>query len=251
MKKSLVIVESVAKTKTINKFLGDRFRVMYSMGHVMDLPQRKLGVDVENGFEPRFVKIRKKEKILKELKQAAQESDVVYVATDPDREGEAIAWHLSELLRRSNQNIKRILFNEITETAVRKAIENPLEVDQDKVQAQKARRVLDRLVGYKVSPILWNTLYRGLSAGRVQSVALRLICEREDEIEAFEPQEYWTITATLRDAENEKFTSKLVKIDGKNAEIDNQIRAQAIVDDLKQQIFVVKDVRRSVVSRNP
>ncbi|NOZ55384.1 MAG: type I DNA topoisomerase [Calditrichaeota bacterium] len=251
MKKSLVIVESVAKTKTINKFLGDRFRVMYSMGHVMDLPQRKLGVDVENGFEPHFVKIRKKEKILKELKQAAQESDVVYVATDPDREGEAIAWHLSELLRRANRNIKRILFNEITESAVKKAIEHPLEVDQDKVQAQKARRVLDRLVGYKVSPILWNTLYRGLSAGRVQSVALRLICEREDEIEAFEPKEYWTITATFRDAEKEKFQSKLVKIDGKKAEIDSQIRAQAIVDDLKQQIFVVKDVRRNVVSRNP
>ncbi|MDZ7373080.1 MAG: type I DNA topoisomerase [candidate division KSB1 bacterium] len=251
MKKSLVIVESVAKTKTINKFLGDRFRVMYSMGHVMDLPQRKLGVDLENGFEPHFVKIRKKEDIVKKLQQAAAESDVVYVATDPDREGEAIAWHLAQLLKRSNQNVKRILFNEITESAVKKAIENPLEIDQDKVEAQKARRVLDRLVGYQVSPILWSTLYRGLSAGRVQTVALRLICEREEEIEKFVPQEYWTITAELRDAEGEKFRSRLIRIDGKKAEIGNQIQAQAIIDDLKRQIFVVRRIEHKEVSRNP
>ncbi len=251
MKRSLVIVESVAKTKTINKFLGDRFRVMYSMGHVMDLPQRKLGVDIDNGFEPRFIQIRKKKDIVRELQKAAAESDVVYVATDPDREGEAIAWHLSQLLKRSNQNIKRILFNEITESAVKRAIENPLDIDQDKVEAQKARRVLDRLVGYQVSPILWTTLYRGLSAGRVQTVALRLICEREEEIENFVPKEYWTITAELRDGEGEKFRSKLIKIDSAKAEVDNQIRAQAIVDDLKRQVFVVKSIQHKEVSRNP
>jgi DNA topoisomerase-1 len=251
MKKALVIVESVAKTKTINKFLGDRFRVMYSMGHVMDLPQRKLGVDIENGFEPRFIKIRKKEDIVKKLQQAAAESDVVYVATDPDREGEAIAWHLAQLLKRSNPNIKRILFNEITESAVKRAIENPLEIDQDKVEAQKARRVLDRLVGYQVSPILWTTLYRGLSAGRVQTVALRLICEREEQIEKFVPQEYWTITAELRDSEGEKFRSRLIRIDGKKCEITNGIRAQAIVDDLKRQIFTVTHIEHKEVSRNP
>ncbi|MCK5597964.1 MAG: DNA topoisomerase I, partial [Candidatus Eisenbacteria sp.] len=184
MGKSLVIVESKAKAKTINKILGRGFTVKASIGHVRDLP-KKLGIDTENGFKPTYVTIRGKGKVLKELKEAASKSDMVYLASDFDREGEAIAWHIAELLKLPPEKMRRVVFNEITKRAILSAMEHPGQIDMDKVDAQQARRVLDRLVGYEVSPVLWKTIYYGLSAGRVQSVALRLICERESEIEAF------------------------------------------------------------------
>ena len=222
MPKSLVIVESNAKTKTINKFLGKDYIVVSSIGHVKDLPKGKLGVDLVDSYEPNYITIRGKGSVLNELKKAASNSDAVYLATDPDREGEAIAWHIYEEIKPKVNKIHRIMFNEITENAVRKAIQNPLTIDKNKVEAQKARRVLDRLVGYQVSPILWNTIYKGLSAGRVQSVALRLIVEREVEIEKFVPREYWTITAELKGANTKSFLSKLVKIDKEKPEIPNE-----------------------------
>ena len=190
MPKSLVIVESNAKSKTINRFLGKSYIVRASIGHIKNLPKNRLGVDIEKGFEPEYVTIRGRGKVLQELKRLASSSDMVYLATDPDREGEAIAYHLANEIRSANGKIKRVLFHEITEHAIQDAIQHSLEIDEDKVEAQKARRVMDRLVGYQVSPILWKTIYRGLSAGRVQSVALRLICEREAEIRVFIPEEY-------------------------------------------------------------
>ncbi len=251
MAQSLVIVESVAKTKTIKKFLGKDYEVMPSIGHIKDLPKNQLGVNIDDGFEPKYITIRGKGKILGELKKAAENADQVYIATDPDREGEAIAWHIYEELKRKNDRIKRILFNEITERAVLAAIQNSQSIDLNKVEAQKARRVMDRLVGYQVSPILWQTIYRGLSAGRVQSVALRLIVEREREILAFVPQEYWTITAQLRGDRSEPFFSNLIKIKNKKADIKDQATAQRIVDDLRNKVFVIKAITKKEVSRKP
>ena len=212
MPNSVVIVESVAKTKTIKKFLGKNYKVLSSVGHIKDLPKRSLGIDIEDSFQPQYITIRGKGKVLSDLKKAATSADSVYIATDPDREGEAIAWHIFEEIKAKNKNIHRILFNEITERAVVDAIDHPLEISENKVEAQKARRVLDRLVGYKISPILWQTIYRGLSAGRVQSVALRLLVEREREVLAFVPQEYWSITAHLQGAKSDPFFSSLIKI---------------------------------------
>ncbi|MFA5354710.1 MAG: DNA topoisomerase, partial [Thermodesulfovibrionales bacterium] len=197
--KSLVIVESPAKAKTINKILGKDFGVKASVGHVKDLPAKELGVDVENEFTPHYVVVPGKEKVLKELKAEARKSDLIYLATDPDREGEAIAFHIAEEIRtqKNKGKIFRVAFHEITERAVTEAIKNPSEIDIDKVHAQQARRVLDRLVGYNLSPFLWKKVRRGLSAGRVQSVAVRLVVDREREIEAFQKEEYWTIEAVL------------------------------------------------------
>ena len=197
MGKSLVVVESPAKAKTINKILGEDFVVKSCMGHVRDLPPKELGIDIENGFKPHYVTIRGKGKILTELRKAAQTADTIYLATDPDREGEAIAWHVAHAIARKEAGVKRILFNEITPKAVRESISNSSELDLQKVDAQQARRVLDRLVGYEISPLLWKVIHSGLSAGRVQSVAVRLICERDQEIEAFEAQEYWSSEALL------------------------------------------------------
>jgi len=251
MAQSVVIVESVAKTKTIKKFLGKKYQVLSSVGHLKDLPKRKLGVNIEDGFQPQYITIRGKGKILTELKKAAETADQVYIATDPDREGEAIAWHIFEEIKSKNNRIQRILFNEITERAVLEAIQNSQSIDIHKVEAQKARRVMDRLVGYQVSPILWQTLYRGLSAGRVQSVALRLIVEREREIKAFIPQEYWSITAQLQGKKTDPFFSKLIKIKTKKVEIKNEAAAKTIVDDLKTKLFVVKDITKKEVLRKP
>ena len=198
MGKSLVIVESPAKARTISRFLGRNYTVKASVGHVRDLPKSQLGVDVENGFQPKYITIRGKGPILKELRDAAKKADRILFATDPDREGEAISWHLADALKVDGQSPCRIEFNEITERAVKNAIKQPRPINQDLVDAQQARRVLDRLVGYKLSPLLWAKVKRGLSAGRVQSVAVRLICDREAEIEAFEPQEYWSIEAELQ-----------------------------------------------------
>ena len=204
MSKSLLIVESPAKASTLKKFLGDSFLVKASVGHVKDLPHNKLGVDIEKNFEAEYITIRGKGKILQELRAAAKKVDTIYLGPDPDREGEAIAWHIAnelngdELSKKKGRKIYRVLFHEITKNAVRKAIENPLAIDENKVYAQQARRILDRLVGYKISPILWKKVRRGLSAGRVQSVALRLICGREKEINSFVKEEYWSITANLK-----------------------------------------------------
>ncbi|MBD3289177.1 type I DNA topoisomerase [candidate division KSB1 bacterium] len=251
MPKSLVIVESNAKTKTINKFLGKDYVVVSSIGHVKDLPKGKLGVNLDDSYEPDYITIRGKGSILNDLKKAASNSDAVFLATDPDREGEAIAWHIYEEIRTKADKIHRILFNEITENAVVKAIRNPLSIDKNKVEAQKARRVLDRLVGYQVSPILWDTIYKGLSAGRVQSVALRLIVEREIEIDKFVPREYWTITAELQGASTASFLSKLVKIDKSKPEIPNEQECTKLVDDIKTKTFIVDKIRKKEVKRNP
>ncbi|MCG3119160.1 MAG: DNA topoisomerase 1 [bacterium] len=251
MAKSLVIVESVAKTKTISKFLGKDFTVKSSVGHVKDLPKQRLGVNVDNGFEPEYITIRGKGKVLTDIRKTAANVDQVYIATDPDREGEAIAAHLAEVIGPHNDNILRVRFNEITERAVKQALEHTLPIDENLVVAQKARRVVDRLVGYQVSPILWRTIYRGLSAGRVQSVALRLICEREELIDVFIPEEYWSLIAEFKGKRTDPFLSKLVKINDGNPEIHNEAEAQAINRELRQQTFKVADIKKKKVNRQP
>ena len=209
---ALVIVESPTKAKTIGKYLGRGYTVKATIGHLRDLPKRELGVDVENNFAPKYVTIKEKAKTLAEIKKAAKAADRVLLATDPDREGEAIAWHVASQLN-GNGNIQRVLFHEITKDAVAEALANPLDIDQRKVDAQQARRVLDRLVGYKASPVLWKSIKTGLSAGRVQTVALRLIIEREEEIRKFVPQEYWTVAADL-EKEGQAFQARLQKLEG-------------------------------------
>ncbi len=252
---ALVIVESPAKAKTIGKYLGRGYRVRATVGHIMDLPEKKLGIDVDNGFAPDLVPIPGKEKTIAELKNVAKESSQVFIATDPDREGEAIAQHVATQISPKRGAltvpIRRVLFHEITKDAVQRAIQNAGDIDSKKVEAQQARRVLDRLVGYKASPVLWKTVKKGLSAGRVQTVALRLIVEREREIRAFKPVEYWTVEALL-EKDNQQFTAKLHHIDGKKAEIHNQAEAQAILDDLKgRQTFDVTEVKRRERRKNP
>ncbi len=247
MKKSLVIVESPAKARTINKYLGKDFRVMASIGHIKDLPKNKLGVDIDKDFEPHYEIIRGKAKVIKELKKASKDADIIFLGPDPDREGEAIAWHIKEVLNGKREGIiKRVLFNEITEKGIKEAIAHPTEIDKNKVDAQQARRVLDRLVGYQVSPLLWEKVRMGLSAGRVQSVAVRLVCEREREIESFVPQEYWSITALF-----EGFEAKLVKKDGKKITISTEEEAKSIVRELKGETFKVEEVEQKQRKRNP
>jgi DNA topoisomerase-1 len=252
MAKNLVIVESPAKAKTINKYLGRDFTVKASMGHVRDLPKKKLGVDVKKGFAAEYEALPARKKVLDELKAAAKDAEAVYLAADPDREGEAICWHLSEALGgRSRKKYRRVVFNEITKKAVQQAFENPVDVDPKKVDAQQARRILDRLVGYKVSPILWDKVRRGLSAGRVQSVALRLVCEREREIRAFVAEEYWTVLAHLAAKEPPIFGANLLKKDGSNIEIGDAEAAAAIRRDLESAAFRVAKVQRKERRRYP
>ncbi|HCL29189.1 MAG TPA: type I DNA topoisomerase [Candidatus Latescibacteria bacterium] len=254
MGKSLVVVESPAKATTINKILGKDFVVKSCMGHVRDLPPKELGVDVDKNFEPRYVTIRGKGKILTELKRAAATADTIYLATDPDREGEAIAWHVAEAISPKDADIKRILFNEITPKAVRESIGKSSSLDLDKVNAQQARRVLDRLVGYEISPLLWKVIHAGLSAGRVQSVALRLICERDDEISKFEPQEYWSIDVLLghlSGAEQVVFKSRVLQYQGEKLEIGDQETSDKIIADLKEATYDVKSVKRREQRRRP
>ncbi|MBI2504605.1 MAG: type I DNA topoisomerase [Candidatus Latescibacteria bacterium] len=251
MGKSLVVVESPAKAKTINKILGKDFIVKSCMGHVRDLPPKELGVDVEHDFKPRYVTIRGKGKVLSELRKAAQEAEAVYLATDPDREGEAIAWHVAHAIDLKEDEVRRILFNEITPKAVREAIVQSGRLDMKKVNAQQARRVLDRLVGYEISPLLWKVIHSGLSAGRVQSVALRQICERDLEIAAFRPEEYWSIEARCRTVAQEVFTARLLQHRGEKLEIANQEKAERIVGELRQQRFVVAEVKQRDQLRHP
>jgi DNA topoisomerase I len=243
MAKNLVIVESPAKAKTINKFIGKDFLVKASVGHVRDLPKSDLGVD-EVTFEPRYEVLEGKEKVVSELKAAAKKADWIYIASDPDREGEAIGWHVVNLLGGDAKKVRRILFHEITKNAVRKAIENPGEIDMNKVNAQQARRVLDRLVGYKLSPLLWDKVRRGLSAGRVQSVAMKMIVDREEQIKAFVPVEYWTFGAKLSAAVPPPFIAKLTKIEGRKAEVGGEEQARKIEATLKGGQFVVAEVAR-------
>lgn len=251
MPKFLVIVESNAKIKTISKFLGKDYQVMSSIGHIKDLPKQRLGVNIENEFEPEYITIRGKGKLLAQIRKSAATSDKIFIATDPDREGEAIAHHLAEEMKIKNGRIYRVMFNEITEKAVKFALENPTRINENKVAAQKARRVVDRLVGYQVSPVLWRTVYRGLSAGRVQSVALRLICEREDEIEVFVPAEYWSVTARLQGKQIDLFLSKLIKIEGNMLRLGNEAGTISVCDEIKKSSFVTKDIKKKIVNRNP
>ena len=251
MAKNLIIVESEAKTKTISKFLGKNFLVRSSVGHIKDLPKQRLGVDVDGNFSPEYITIRGKAKVINALRKAAQSSETVFLATDPDREGEAIASHLAEEITNKNNKVQRVMFNEITERAVKSALERPTDINVSKVDAQKARRVVDRLVGYQVSPILWRTIYRGLSAGRVQSVALRLISERENEIEAFKAEEYWSISARVQKPESDTFVTKLFKIDDQKPAIQNENEAQKHTDAIKAQDFIVKDIIKKPVVRQP
>jgi len=249
--KSLVIVESPAKAKTINKFLGRSFSVKACMGHVRDLPKRTLGVDEKKGFKPTYEVLPGRKKILDELKKAAKEAEAIYLAPDPDREGEAICWHLSEELKKVNKKLHRVMFNEITRRAVLHGIENPEKIDQNKVDAQQARRVLDRLVGYKISPLLWDKVRRGLSAGRVQSVALRILVEREREIQAFKPEEYWSLTATLEGAQPPPFEAKLFRIGEEKAELKDGGTAERIVKKVRPARWIVAEVEAKEKKRTP
>jgi DNA topoisomerase-1 len=246
---SLVIVESPTKARTIGKYLGRGYTVKATIGHIRDLPPRKLGVDIEHGFAPEYVTIKEKAKTLAEIKKAAKVASRILIATDPDREGEAIAWHVASQVGNGGK-VRRVLFHEITHDAVSHAIANPQDIDRKKVDAQQARRILDRLVGYKASPLLWKSIKSGLSAGRVQTVALRLICEREDEIRRFVPQEYWTIEAEL-EKDGQAFQARLHKLDGHKPEIRDEAAAKAIVADVENLPFVVSDVTRKERRRNP
>ena len=251
MAKSLVIVESPTKSKTLAKYLGRNFSIVATMGHIIDLPKSKLGVDVEDGFKPEYKVLDGKKKVVTEIKKAAKQADIVYLASDPDREGEAIANHVFQIIEPLGKDVRRALFNEITKSGILSGIEEAGQLDQRKVDAQQARRILDRLVGYKISPILWSTVYRGLSAGRVQSVALRMLCEREDEIEAFKPQEYWTIDAQVGAEKKHAFTARLHHVKGKKAQVPNETEAHKIVDAVTGQAFAVAGVKKERKRRYP
>ena len=252
MADKLIIVESPAKANTIKKFLGGKTKIVASMGHIRDLPKSKLGVNIENNFEPEYINIRGKGDLIKSLKKDAKSAKKVYLATDPDREGEAIAWHLAHILDIPEDSKSRVTFNEITKTAVQKAIKEPRQIDINLVNAQQARRVLDRIVGYKISPVLWKKVRKGLSAGRVQSVAVKLIVDREKEIEDFIPEEYWNIIAKLLDEKSKKeFEAKLVGKNNKKLEIHSKEEVDEILANIKDAKFIVKDVKKGERKRNP
>lgn len=251
MAKSLVIVESPAKAKTIEKYLGKKFTVKASMGHVVDLPKSQYGVDVKDGFKPKYIKIRGKAKLINDLKESANKADAVYLATDPDREGEAISWHLANVLDLGSKYLKRIEFHEITKRAVEDSLKHPRDINMNLVNAQQARRILDRIVGYELSPLLWKKVRRGLSAGRVQSVALRLICEREQEIKDFVIEEYWSIVGNFKTESNKEFAAKLLSVAGKKVQINNEAQAKEIEAYLKKEKYAVTDVKKKERQRTP
>jgi DNA topoisomerase-1 len=242
MGKALVVVESPAKAKTINKYLGRDYKVVASMGHIRDLPKSKLGVDVDNDFEEQYESLASRKKVIKELKDAAKDASDIYVATDPDREGEAIGWHLVQELKGKKRKFHRLTFNEITKKAVQEALNHPRAIDERMVAAQRARRVLDRLVGYKISPLLWDKVRRGLSAGRVQSVALKLVCDREREIEQFVPEEYWNLFARLAGPQPPEFEAKLLKKGGDAIKVANEEQSKAILAEVEQGEWIVSSV---------
>ena len=233
---TLVIVESPAKASTIKKYLGAGFEVKASVGHVKDLPKATIGIDIEHDFQPKYVVIDSKKKIIAEIKTAAKRASRVLLAPDPDREGEAIAWHIADEIRDSNDNIHRVMFNEITKKAVLEAIEHPLELDLKKYESQQARRVLDRLVGYQISPILWTKVRRGLSAGRVQSVAVRLLVEREEEIKAFQTEEYWSVEVQVEGQRPPPFAARVVKVDGDKPVLTNEGQAMQTLEFVRQAL---------------
>ncbi len=251
MAKQLVIVESPAKAKTINLYLGESYVVKASMGHIKDLPKKSLGVDLDHNFRPEYDILPERKKIVSELQNLAKEVESIMLAADPDREGEAICWHLSEILEKYNKNIFRVLMHEITKKAVAEAFQNLVYLDRDKINAQQTRRILDRLVGYLISPLLWKKVGRGLSAGRVQSIALRLICEREKEIKDFEPVEYWTVTAQLEATNPPLFKANLIKIDGKKAKVKDEKSASTIVAELWRLPFLLEKIEVKKKRRNP
>ncbi len=252
MGRKLVIVESPAKAKTIGKYLGKNYVVEASMGHVRDLPKSQIGVDIENNFEPKYITIRGKGELLNKLKKEAKKCDKIYLATDPDREGEAISWHLSHVLKIDDDEKCRIEFHEITKNSIKAAIKSPRKININKVDAQQARRVLDRLVGYKISPILWRKVKWGLSAGRVQSVTLRIICDRENEINGFKPKEYWTIECEVNKENSRKsFIIKLLSYGGKKIEINSKEESDLIIKNLEQGSFMVKQIKKSLKNKNP
>ncbi len=252
MADKLIIVESPAKANTIKKFLGGSTKVVASMGHIRDLPKSKLGIDVEHDFEPEYINIRGKGDLIKSLKKDAKNAKKVYIATDPDREGEAIAWHLATILKEEEKKITRVTFNEITKGAVQKAIKEPRDIDINLVDAQQARRVLDRIVGYKISPVLWKKVRRGLSAGRVQSVAVKLIVDREEEIERFKPEEYWNIYANLKDENSKKqFEAKFFGKDGKKIEIHSKEEVDQILKVIEKSDYIIDEIKKSEKKRNP
>ena len=250
---NLVIVESPAKAKTIKKYLGKDFEVVASMGHIRDLPKSKFGVDVENNFEPHYINMRDKSDVIKELKKQAKKSDTIYLATDPDREGEAISWHLAQLLNLNMNDNNRVTFNEITKTGVQNGMNNPRQIDIDLVNAQQTRRILDRIVGYQLSPFLWKKVKRGLSAGRVQSVTVRLIVDREREIRSFVPVEYWSVDAkfTTKGKTRKTFPSKLVTIDGEKVELHTEEETNKILARLEGKKFEVTNVKKKVTKKAP
>ena len=250
MAKNLVIVESPAKVKTIKKFLGTNYEVVASYGHVRDLPKSSLGIDVEHDYEPKYITIRGKGEVLSTLRKEVKKADKIYLATDPDREGEAISWHLCEALKLDPKKTSRITFNEITKNAVKESLKNARKIDMDLVDAQQTRRMLDRMVGYKISPLLWAKIKRGLSAGRVQSVALKMICDREAEIEAFKPEEYWTIEATLSAKGISKpLVSKYYGSNGKKKELHSKAEVDKVLKDVKGKQFDVSEVKKSERTR--
>ena len=248
----LVIVESPHKAKTVKRYLSGDYEVVASMGHLRDLPKSKLGVDIENDFEPQYINIKDKESLIKEIKKKAKASDHVYLAGDPDREGEAISWHLAQLLGLDMNDKNRVTFNEITKSGIDAGMSSPRTIDMDLVNAQQARRILDRIVGYKLSPFLWRKIRRGLSAGRVQSVAVKMICDRENEIRAFVSQEYWSIDAQFTAKSSKKpFAAKVDTVDGAKPELKCKADADAVLARLEGAEFVVSNVKKSVRKKNP
>ena len=247
--KTLVIVESPSKAKTIGKYLGSRYNVIASVGHVRDLPKSKLGIDIDDNFEPQYISIRGKGDLIKSLKKEASKASKVYLATDPDREGEAISWHLAFLLDLDPEEACRIEFNEITKDTIKEAIKHPRKINMGLVDAQQARRVLDRLVGYQISPLLWRKVRKGLSAGRVQSAALKIICDREREIEKFEPKEFWNITAEFK--KGKKFQAKLAEANGKKIVVENKAQNDNIIKELNSGEFTVSDVKEKIRMQKP
>ena len=250
--KDLVIVESPAKAKTIEKYLGSGYKVTASMGHLRDLPKSKMGVDIENGFEPQYIPVRDKRELINELKKEAKDAKTVFLATDPDREGEAISWHLKELLELDDKKAKRVTFNEITKKVVTESIQHPRSIDQDLVDAQQARRILDRIVGYELSPLLWKKVKKGLSAGRVQSVATRMVVDREEEIEAFVPQEYWLLDARLNcGVENSSFTARFHGKGDKKQELHSREEVDEVLAAVEKAAFTVSNVKRGEKQKSP
>ena len=251
MDKSLIIVESPSKARTINRYLDKSFIVEATVGHIKNLPKSKIGILIDDGYQPIYETIKGKEEVIRHLKSLARKVNQVYIATDPDREGEAIAWHIAQEIESENRNIFRVLFHEITESGVAEAMSIPQKIDKKLVNSQQARRVMDRIVGYKISPFVWKTVFYGLSAGRVQSVALRLVCEREVEIRNFVPQEYWTITGEFKGERTDSFFAKLIKINDEGLDIRNERVAQEYVLDIERKSFVVADTQRKQIKRNP